>query len=61
MSTTSKRKARGGPVAPAENISSIFTTRRDLLANVRKLVKSYRLSIKETDLLISLYRARKLD
>ena len=61
MSTTSKRKARGGPVAPAENISSIFTARRDLLAGVRKLVKSYRLSVEEADLLVSLYGARELD
>jgi hypothetical protein len=61
MSSASKRKARGGPVAPAENISSIFTARRDLLAGVRKLVKNYRLSVEEADLLVSLYGARELD
>ena len=61
MSTTSKRKARGGPVAPAENISSIFTARRDLLAGVRLVVKGTGLSVEEADLLVSLYGARQLD
>jgi hypothetical protein len=61
MSSVSKRKARGGPVARAENISSIFTARRDLLAGVRRVVDGTGLSVEEADLLVSLYGARQLD
>lgn len=61
MSSASKRKASGGPVAPAENISSIFTARRDLLVSVRRVIEGSGLSVEEADLLVSLYGVRQLD
>ena len=60
MSASSKRKGGGRPVEPADNISSIFTARRDLLLATRQVVRGSGLSIEECDLLISLYGARML-
>ncbi len=46
---------------PADNVSSIFGARRDLLLAVRTVVKGSGFSVEESDLLIALYGVRMLD
>jgi hypothetical protein len=47
-------------VEPADNVTSIFTARRDLLLTTRQVVRGSGLSVEECDFLISLYGARVL-
>jgi len=60
MPSSSSRKRGGRSIEAADNISSIFTARRDLLLAARQVVRGSGLGVEECDLLISLYGARVL-
>jgi hypothetical protein len=54
------KEQRGAQVEPTDTISSVFTARRDLLHGVKAVVAGSGFSVEESDLLVSLYGARKL-
>ena len=53
-------KAKSSASSPVDNISSIFTARRDLRPASKALVKGSVLTVEEADLLVLLYGLRKL-
>jgi hypothetical protein len=54
------KKGLGEPIEPADNVSSIFTARRDLLLGVRGVVAGSGLTVEESDLLVALFGVREL-
>ena len=51
---------RAAPLEPTDTISSIFSTRRDLLHGAKWAVENSGFTVEEADLLISLYGVREL-
>lgn len=55
-----KQKKSAPALAPADTVTSIFTTRRDLLQGVKSAVAGSGLTVEEADLLVSLFGVKGL-